>query len=116
MCLEQSLSFSLKEGFSVILATKNHSLQTFLDKVVDVWLLFPLLKPLLEMHTVAIGTDESPVSVSRTGDARRNVIVWMDHRAEEQAERINASKSPVLQFAGGSVSPQHQAPKVLYIL
>lgn len=64
---------------------------------------------------VAIGTDESPVSVSRTGDARRNVIVWMDHRAEEQAERINASKSPVLQFAGGSVSPQHQAPKLLWV-
>ena len=61
---------------------------------------------------VAIGTDDSPVSVSKTGDARRNVIVWMDHRAEEQAERINASKSPVLQFAGGSLSPEHQAPKV----
>jgi ribulose kinase len=63
---------------------------------------------------VAIGTDESPVSVSKTGDARRNVIVWMDHRAEEQAERINAFKSPVLQFAGGSLSPEHQAPKVIY--
>ncbi|KAG0553545.1 hypothetical protein M758_12G019800 [Ceratodon purpureus] len=64
---------------------------------------------------VAIGTDESPVSVSKTGDARRNVIVWMDHRAEEQAERINASKSPVLQFAGGSLSPEHQAPKLLWV-
>lgn len=75
-----------------------------------------LLKSVGELHTVAIGTDESPVSVSKTGDARRNVIVWMDHRAEEQAERINASKSPVLQFAGGSLSPEHQAPKVLHIL
>ncbi|XP_024363138.1 uncharacterized protein [Physcomitrium patens] len=64
---------------------------------------------------VAIGTDDSPVSVSKTGDARRNVIVWMDHRAEEQAERINASKSPVLQFAGGSLSPEHQAPKLLWV-
>lgn len=61
---------------------------------------------------MAIGTDDSPVSISRTGDARRNVIVWMDHRAEEQAERINACKSPVLQFAGGSLSPEMQAPKV----
>lgn len=61
---------------------------------------------------MAVGTDDSPVTVSRTGDARRNVIVWMDHRADDQAERINASQSPVLQFAGGSLSPEMQAPKV----
>lgn len=99
------LSFSVLEILKVV-KIKDVNLRLFLL----------LLKSIRELRTVAIGTDESPVSVSKTGDARRNVIVWMDHRAEEQAERINASKSPVLQFAGGSVSPEHQAPKVLHIL
>ena len=65
------------------------------------------------VHVVAIGEDESPVTVSLSGDARRNVIVWMDHRAVEQADRINTLHSPVLQFVGGAVSPEMQPPKVL---
>lgn len=36
----------------------------------------------------------------------------MDHRAVNQAERINSSKSPVLQYCGGALSPEMQAPKV----
>jgi ribulose kinase len=61
---------------------------------------------------VAVDADGSPVSVSWSGDTRRNIIVWMDHRAVNQAERINASNSPVLQDCGGGVSPEMQAPKV----
>lgn len=61
---------------------------------------------------VAVGSDGSPVCVSWSGDAQRNVIVWMDHRATDQAERINASRSPVLQFVGGGISPEMEAPKV----
>lgn len=64
------------------------------------------------MCAVAIGADDSPVTVSRTGDARRNVIVWMDHRAVHQAEHINSFNSPVLRFAGGALSPEMQPPKV----
>ncbi|BBN17200.1 D-ribulokinase [Marchantia polymorpha subsp. ruderalis] len=64
---------------------------------------------------VAIGADDSPVSVSWSGDARRNVIVWMDHRAIDQAERINATKSPVLQHVGGALSPEMQPPKLLWV-
>lgn len=40
----------------------------------------------------------------------------MDHRAVEQAERINARKSPVLEYCGGAVSPEMQPPKVLLVL
>jgi ribulose kinase len=61
---------------------------------------------------VAVDADGSPVSVSLSGDTRRNIIVWMDHRAVNQAERINATNSPVLQYCGGGVSPEMQAPKV----
>lgn len=61
---------------------------------------------------VAVDADGSPVSVSWSGDSRRNVIVWMDHRAIEQAERINSSDSPVLQYCGGALSPEMEPPKV----
>lgn len=62
---------------------------------------------------VAVDAEGSPVTVSWSGDSRRNVIVWMDHRAVKQAEKINASISPVLQYCGGAVSPEMEPPKVL---
>lgn len=64
---------------------------------------------------VAVDADGSPVTVSWSGDSRRNVIVWMDHRAVKQAERINASNSPVLQYCGGSLSPEMEPPKLLWV-
>ncbi|KAG6430888.1 hypothetical protein SASPL_108961 [Salvia splendens] len=64
---------------------------------------------------VAIDSDGEPVTVSLTHDSRRNVIVWMDHRAVKQSERINLSKSPVLEYCGGSVSPEMQTPKLLWV-
>ncbi|KAI3444136.1 hypothetical protein Pfo_000801 [Paulownia fortunei] len=64
---------------------------------------------------VAVDYDGEPVTVSWSGDTRRNVIVWMDHRAVKQAERINSSKSPVLEYCGGAVSPEMQPPKLLWV-
>ncbi|XP_073151192.1 uncharacterized protein [Henckelia pumila] len=39
----------------------------------------------------------------------------MDHRAVKQAERINSSNSPVLEYCGGAVSPEMQPPKLLWV-
>ncbi|XP_076902698.1 uncharacterized protein LOC143557530 [Bidens hawaiensis] len=39
----------------------------------------------------------------------------MDHRAVKQAERINSFNSPVLQYCGGSISPEMQPPKLLWV-
>ncbi|KAK8550121.1 hypothetical protein V6N13_118650 [Hibiscus sabdariffa] len=64
---------------------------------------------------VAVDADGSPVTVSWSGDSRRNIIVWMDHRAVKQAEKINSGNSPVLQYCGGSVSPEMQPPKLLWV-
>ncbi|KAL5549070.1 hypothetical protein UlMin_004301 [Ulmus minor] len=64
---------------------------------------------------VAVDSDGSPVSVSWSGDSRRNIIVWMDHRAVEQAERINSFHSPVLEYCGGALSPEMQPPKLLWV-
>ncbi|WP_022706229.1 FGGY-family carbohydrate kinase [Paracoccus zeaxanthinifaciens] len=45
----------------------------------------------------------------------RDVIAWFDHRAEEQADRINATAHPVLQYVGGRISPEMQTPKLLWL-
>ena len=64
---------------------------------------------------VVLDTELRPISVSASGDAARNVIVWMDHRAKGQAERINALGSPVLDYVGGRISPEMQTPKLLWL-
>lgn len=56
-----------------------------------------------------------PVSVSPSGSDAQNVIVWMDHRAIEQAERINATKDEVLKYVGGVISPEMESPKLLWL-
>jgi FGGY-family pentulose kinase len=64
---------------------------------------------------VALDEGNRPVSVSTTGRAEQNVIVWMDHRAIPQADRINRTKHPVLRYVGGVISPEMQTPKLLWL-
>lgn len=64
---------------------------------------------------VALDASDKPITVSPTGNPHQNVIVWMDHRAIEQAERINRTKAKVLQFVGGRISPEMEPPKLLWI-
>lgn len=64
---------------------------------------------------VLLDHDDRPVSVSPTGEDRQNVIVWMDHRAIREAEKINATRHPVLRFVGGVISPEMQMPKLLWL-
>ncbi|MCV3274086.1 FGGY-family carbohydrate kinase [Roseobacter sinensis] len=64
---------------------------------------------------VVLGTGFAPVTVSDSGDAARNVIVWMDHRATDQARRINATGHRVLDYVGGRISPEMQTPKLLWL-
>ncbi|MDP5306373.1 FGGY-family carbohydrate kinase [Paracoccus spongiarum] len=56
-----------------------------------------------------------PLSVSASGEDRRNIIVWMDHRAVLQAERINAQGHPVLRYVGDVISPEMETPKLLWL-
>lgn len=64
---------------------------------------------------VVLGAEGRPLPVGRHGDAARNVIVWMDHRATGQADRINALGSPVLDYVGGIISPEMETPKLLWL-
>jgi len=56
-----------------------------------------------------------PVSVSVTGEDRFDTIVWLDHRAISEADRLTASGHRVLDFAGNSVSPEMQMPKLMWL-
>lgn len=50
----------------------------------------------------------NPICVTkgnRCGEyGERNIILWMDHRAENEANEINATGSVVLDYVGGSMS------------
>jgi len=63
----------------------------------------------------AVDAAGQPVSLSATQDPARDVIVWMDHRALGQADRINATGADVLRYVGGRISPEMETPKLLWL-
>lgn len=65
---------------------------------------------------VVLGDGGKPLPVGPSEQAERDIIVWMDHRAVEQAERINAAGHEVLKFVGGKISPEMETPKLLWLL
>src|SRR5256885_538292 len=64
---------------------------------------------------VVLDAGANPLTVSGSGDERRNVIVWMDHRAIAQARQINDTHDDVLRYVGGSISPEMELPKLLWL-
>ncbi|KAJ6516316.1 Pentulose kinase [Mycena sanguinolenta] len=63
--------------------------------------------------------DGAPVKVTRgegLGEhGERNIVLWADHRAEKEAEVINASGSVVLEYVGGTMSLEMEIPKILWL-
>src|SRR4030081_2979886 len=64
---------------------------------------------------VVLDGNANPLTVNTSGDQRRNVIVWMDHRAIAEARLINDTHDDVLRYVGGSISPEMEIPKVLWL-
>lgn len=64
---------------------------------------------------VVLDSHGKPLTVSPDGQHRHNVIVWMDHRAISQANAINQSRHPLLNYVGGTISPEMQTPKLLWL-
>jgi D-ribulokinase len=64
---------------------------------------------------VVVGPGDAPLSASLSGDRARDVIVWMDHRAKDQARRINDTGGAPLAYVGDCISPEMQMPKLLWL-
>ena len=64
---------------------------------------------------VVLGPSGAPLAVGPSGDAERDVIVWMDHRATGEADRINGGGHDVLRYVGGKISPEMEIPKLLWL-
>jgi FGGY-family pentulose kinase len=64
---------------------------------------------------VVIGQDGEPLPVGPSEDPERNIIVWMDHRAVGQAKRINELAPDALRYVGGTISPEMETPKLLWL-
>ncbi|WP_316980293.1 FGGY-family carbohydrate kinase [Shumkonia mesophila] len=64
---------------------------------------------------VALDDGGRPVTVSPSGKDEQNVVVWMDHRAIAEAARINAGGHKVLDYVGGTISPEMETPKLVWL-
>jgi len=64
---------------------------------------------------VALDSNDCPLTLSTTGNSKQNVILWMDHRALEEARIINETHHTVLRYVGGVISAEMQIPKLLWI-
>ena len=60
-------------------------------------------------------TSSTVVPVNEDINPLSPAILWMDNRAVDQADRINATKHPVLKYCGDADSPEWMIPKVLWI-
>ncbi|TRY57761.1 hypothetical protein DNTS_012031 [Danionella cerebrum] len=64
---------------------------------------------------VVLDQNFKPVPVNQSGVCERNVVMWMDHRAVDQASRITETGHSVLDSFGGIMSPEMQPPKLLWL-
>jgi FGGY-family pentulose kinase len=64
---------------------------------------------------VALDQADRPASVSTGGEPRWNIVVWLDHRAIAQAQACTATGHTVLDFVGGTMSPEMEIPKLMWL-
>jgi len=66
---------------------------------------------------VVLDKQGDPLSVSNEEDPtnERNIIVWMDHRSEGEARKVNQQGHAALGTVGGVISPEMEVPKVMWL-
>jgi FGGY-family pentulose kinase len=64
---------------------------------------------------VALDQADRPASIGASGEARWNVVVWLDHRAIAEAQECTATAHRVLDFVGGTMSPEMEIPKLMWL-
>ncbi|SEG80991.1 FGGY-family carbohydrate kinase [Bosea lathyri] len=57
----------------------------------------------------------APLPVSAGAEPHWDTIVWLDHRATDEAQRCNATGHRVLDFVGGAISPEMETPKLMWL-
>ena len=57
----------------------------------------------------------TPEPEGKWGKGERNIVLWADHRAEEEAAEINATGNMVLNYVGKTMSLEMEIPKVLWL-
>src|SRR4030095_3282947 len=56
-----------------------------------------------------------PATASTTGSEKWDVVVWADHRAIAEAAEITATGHRALRYVGGTMSPEMELPKLLWL-
>ncbi len=59
--------------------------------------------------------DGAPLPVSLGGGGRWDTIAWFDHRAKAEAEECTAGGHRVLDYIGGTMSPEMEVPKLMWL-
>lgn len=57
----------------------------------------------------------TPAPEGKFEGGERNIILWADHRAEDEAKLINKTGNKVLNYVGGTMSLEMEIPKVLWL-
>ncbi|MCV3767936.1 FGGY-family carbohydrate kinase [Rhizobium sp. TRM95796] len=57
----------------------------------------------------------SPISISASGKGSFDTMLWMDHRARTESDECSIADNPVVARFGGRLSPEMQAPKLLWM-
>lgn len=65
--------------------------------------------------TCSLVVQGASAGVGDPAHPERDIIVWMDYRALDQARRINKTGHPVLAYVGGRISPEMETPKLLWL-
>ncbi|XP_046965108.1 FGGY carbohydrate kinase domain-containing protein [Vanessa cardui] len=64
---------------------------------------------------VALDKNGNPKAVSDSCNNEQNIIMWMDHRAQSEADFINKTGHGILEYVGGKVSLEMEMPKLLWL-
>lgn len=64
---------------------------------------------------ISESTDQ-PVGVGPDfSDTKENIVLWMDHRAEDETDEINATGDKALKYVGGQMSIEMELPKIKWL-
>lgn len=64
---------------------------------------------------VLLDKHNQPLTASPSKKNEQNIIMWMDHRAQAEADFINSLNHEILKFVGGKVSLEMEIPKLLWL-